>query len=51
MSWKWIEAEGIDFVSDLEGIEELTRVSEEKREAKGGKEGRSLGQKVSDVFF
>ncbi|ORY27120.1 amino acid transporter [Naematelia encephala] len=45
----WIPAKEIDFVSDLEQIEELTRASEEKREIKSA--SRTMVQKVSDYFF
>ncbi|ODN81633.1 hypothetical protein L202_02037 [Cryptococcus amylolentus CBS 6039] len=42
-----IPADQIDFKSDLDHIEELTRASEEKRLAKS----RGAGEKVSDFFF
>ncbi|TYJ58458.1 hypothetical protein B9479_000665 [Cryptococcus floricola] len=42
-----IPADQIDFMSDLDHIEELTRASEEKRLAKS----RGAGEKVSDFFF
>ncbi|KAK8858943.1 hypothetical protein IAR55_003174 [Kwoniella newhampshirensis] len=43
----WIPAEEIDFVSDVDHIEELTAASEEKRAMKS----QTKVQKVSDFFF
>ncbi|WWD17565.1 hypothetical protein CI109_102006 [Kwoniella shandongensis] len=43
----WIPPQEIDFVSDLDHIEQLTAASEEKRASKP----RTKGQKISDFFF